>query len=135
MSGVILDTHALIWLMDEDPSLGPRARALADGAMETDSLAVSAITFWETAMLASRNRIRLAPPLARWRRSVLDLGVREIPVTGDIGIEAVSLGGYHADPADRIVAATAIREAAVLITADRRILAWAGTLKRQDARI
>lgn len=47
---------------------------------------------------------------------------------------AAELPDPHLDPIDRIVVATAIVEDAVLLTADRPLLAWAGKLRRQDAR-
>ena len=45
---VLLDTHALIWLDQDDPSLGAEARKRADLALQQGRLAVSAISFWET---------------------------------------------------------------------------------------
>ena len=131
---VLLDTHVLIWLMEGEPGLGPQARALADDALGADRLGVSAITFWETAMLAQRGRIGLAMPVAAWRRAVLDLGIAEIAVSGDIAIAAVSLDGLHGDPADRMICATAILRQAVLVTADERVIGWPGRLNRHDAR-
>ncbi len=132
MTFVLLDTHVLIWLMEGDPGLGPQARALADDALGADRLGVSAVTFWETAMLERRGRIGLTMPVAAWRRAVLDLGIAEIAVSGDIA--AVSLDGLHGDPADRMICATAILRQAVLVSADERIIGWPGTLSRHDAR-
>jgi len=43
------------------------------------------------------------------------------------------LNGFHADPADRFITATALRQRARLLTADRAILAWPGTLERLPA--
>ena len=56
-----------------------------------------------------------------------------IPVDGDIGIRASALADFHADPADRIIVASALRGHR-LVTADERILAWAGYVDRLDAR-
>jgi PIN domain nuclease of toxin-antitoxin system len=134
MSTTLLDTHALIWLMEEDQSLGRQSRQLADTAVRESKLFVSAITFWETAMLAQRRRILLAQPLRNWRQKVLELGIEEIPMSGDIGILAVELEDFHPDPADRIVTATALVHGATLVTADARILEWAGSLVRHNAR-
>ncbi len=93
-----------------------------------------AITFRETAMLKRRGSICLAMPVAAWRRAVLDLGIAEIAVSGDIAIAAVSLDGLHGDPVDRMICATAILRQAVLLSADERIIGWPGTLSRHDAR-
>ena len=134
MTLVLLDTHVLVWLLDSDERLGPLARQMADAAARQDILLVSSITFWDVAMLAQRQRLSLAQPAIRWRRNVLDLGITEIPVSGEIGIHAAELLGFPRDPADRIIAATATLHGATLITADEEILGWEGRLNRHDAR-
>jgi PIN domain nuclease of toxin-antitoxin system len=131
---LLLDTHALIWVVEGSKSLGRRVSRLADDALARDTLAVASITFWEIAMLVERGRIAVEPSVGQWRLRALGLGVQEIPLTGDIAIAAVGLTGLHADPADRIIIATAVATDATLVTADERILGWRGTLKRHDAR-
>jgi PIN domain nuclease of toxin-antitoxin system len=131
---IVLDTDALIWLTEEHPWLGGQARRLADNAFGTDQLAVSAISFWETAMLHQRNRISLVQPVDVWRLRLLEVGLPEIPVCGEVGIAAARLVDHHSDPADRMITATATLNRATLITADERILAWSGALDRHDAR-
>jgi len=49
-------------------------------------------------------------------------------------MEAAELQHMHLDPIDRMIVATALVEDAVLLTADRPLLAWSGNLRRQDAR-
>jgi PIN domain nuclease of toxin-antitoxin system len=131
---ILLDTHALIWLAEGHPQLGDRARQLADNALAHDGLGVSAITFWEIAMLHQRGRIQLLPPVAAWRQRLIEHGVREWPVTGEVGMAAAALLEFHPDPADRFITATALLYGAMLVTADDQILAWSGTLQRHNAR-
>lgn len=64
---------------------------------------------------------------------MLASGIRELALTGDIAIMAGELENLHGDPADRIIAATAIAHDATLITADAKLLQWRNPLKRQDA--
>ena len=135
MSRAHLDTHALIWMLEESPALGRKAQGLVRDALSSDELAVSAIVFWEAAMLVAKGRLRLAEPLEQWRQIVLGIGITELPVDGEIGVAAVALRGLHPDPADRIIAATAMFERATLVTADRRMLGWRGGLKCHDARM
>ena len=71
--------------------------------------------------------------IGSWRMDLLREGLIEIPVDGDIGIRANALADFHADPADRIIVATAMGGHR-LVTADERILAWDGSLARLDAR-
>jgi len=59
-------------------------------------------------MLAQRNRLEISLPTDVWRRRLLDMGLMEISITGDIGITAAELRGFHGDLADRFIAATAI---------------------------
>ena len=123
---LLLDTHALIWLDQDHPSLGPEARARADLALQQGRLAVSAISFWEIAMHLVKGRITMALPPAAWRRDLLGLD-------GEIGIASAQLD-LHGDPADRIIAATAQLKGAMLMTADRQLLQWNQALERCDAR-
>jgi len=131
---ILLDTHVLVWLTQGSSEMGAAARETANQALAGDQLAVSGITFWEIAMLHRKQRLRLLQPLCAFRRDVLELGVVEIPVTGEIGIEAATLQEMHSDPADRMIVATASLSRATLLTADQRILDWAGALHTFDAR-
>jgi len=131
----LLDTHALVWLTEGSSRLGSAARRLADAALGEDQLAVSAISFWEVGMLQRKGRVALQQPPETWRSKLLELGLREVPVDGNIGIAAATMTDIHPDPADRIIVATASLAAATLITADDRILAWPGALRTHDARV
>ena len=132
---ILLDTHALIWLDQDDPALDPAARQRADAALKDNCLAASAISFWEVTMLAAKGRIVMDLPLLTWRRDLLSLGLIEVAVDGEIGITAVHLEHLHADPADRIIIATALLRQAILVTADQRLLEWPGKLDRLEARL
>lgn len=129
---MLLDTHALVWLRLGDLRLGSHARREIEEAWQADDLAVSAMSYWEAAMLTARGRIRLPVDAGAWRRENLDQGVIEIPVDGSIAMRAGLLQDLHGDPADRIIVATAL-EGHRLVTADRRILDWPGNLNRLDA--
>ena len=93
---------------------------------------MSAFSFWEIKMLRAKSRITYPHNLSVWRLEQLRQGLIEIPVTGDIAIGAAALVDFHPDPADRIIVATAMT-GHQLITADRRILEWPGTVQRLDA--
>ncbi len=130
---VLLDTHALLWLSFEPERLGKVSKRLIERARAEQALAVSAVSFWETALLVNTGRVQLNDSLLAWRQAVLRLGIREVPLDGFLAIESVSLMPFHGDPADRFIVATAIDEEGTLITADERILTWEGALERQDA--
>ena len=73
-------------------------------------------------MLRDRGRIQYPDDVALWRREQLGQGMVEIPVDGEIGVRAATMVDFHADPADRIIVATALGGHR-LVTADERILA------------
>ena len=129
----IADTHALVWLWTGESHLGQNARQTIDEALRNGELAVSAMTFWEVDMLRAKGRLDFPEDVTAWRRELIGQGLMEIPVDGDIGIRANALADFHADPADRIIVATAM-SGHRLVTADERILTWTGNLDRLDAR-
>ena len=130
---ILLDTHTLLWMDRNDPLLGPQARALIETTWRSDVVAVSAISFWETALLAGRGRIVLPVPVEAWRLDLLQAGLREIAIDGRVALLATRLEGLHRDPADRFIVATSLQLGATLVTADSQILGWAGNLPRQAA--
>lgn len=129
---MILDTHALLWLRQDDRRLGRRARGAVERSWADEGLAISAVTFWELAMLHDKGRLQFSVALESWRRDLLGEGFSELPVDGVIGIRAGGLSGLPADPADRLIVATAM-EGHRLVTADRHILDWPGPVERLDA--
>ncbi len=129
----LLDTHVLLWSRFGSREMGPRCRHSIRQALLDGELAASAFSFWEVALLHAKGRMSLSSDISAWRTSLLDNGLTEIPVDGEVGIRANALSDFHRDPADRIIVATAL-DGHRLITADHRILTWVGPLDRQDAR-
>lgn len=121
---MLLDTHTLVWLDEGSQRLGEQARQQIDSALQEGTLFVSALSFWEVAMLVSKGRLECRIEIDLWRKSLLDSGLQEIKLDGDIAIRAALLRAFHGDPADRIIVATARQIAAPLCTADEKILAW-----------
>jgi len=128
-----MDTHVVLWSRVGNPHVGPGCRRLIERALREATLATSAFSFWEIAMLHEKGRIDLGHDMRAWRTRLLEDGLVEIPVDGDIAIRANGLTGFHADPADRLIVATALG-GHTLVTADERILSWSGRLDRLDAR-
>jgi len=123
---LLVDTHILIWLAEGAAELASASVARLEDATLADGLAVSAISFWEVAMLQERQRITLSLPVQRWRDIVLETsGFIESPLSGEIAIESVTLPGkFHNDPADRMLIATARLNGWTLATRDEKILSY-----------
>ncbi len=133
---LLLDTNALLWALQDNPRLGPTARATITEGWTVGALAVSVVTFWEVAILVEKRKIVLGCEPARWRQDRLDAGLRELPLHGPEAVRAATLGreGFHNDPADRFIVATALIGRHTMLTADREILDWQGDLPRIDIR-
>jgi PIN domain nuclease of toxin-antitoxin system len=71
--------------------------------------------------------------LSVWRADFVEQGLLELPVTGEIAIEAAALDDFAGDPADRLIAATAMHHGLRLITADKALLAGHLRIRVQDA--
>lgn len=128
---LLLDTHVLLWLMTGQP-FGAQSTERIDAVGEAF---VSAVSFWEVALLHRKGRLRLDDEPGRWRARALGRGILEISLSGSAAVRSALLADLHDDPADRWIVATALENDAILVTADTRLLAWPGDLKRQDARL
>lgn len=132
---ILLDTHTLVWLDEGDDKLGKKARSLIDRALGSAELFVSAISFWEVAMLVAKGRLEMQAEVDVWRQSLIENGLQEVALTGHMAVRAALLRDFQGDPADRLIVATAIDLAASLCTADEKILSWKQKLTRIDARL
>ena len=133
---ILLDTHVLVWFLQGDPQLGPKAREQIETALQDEGIGASAISFWEIAMLVGKKRIRLGRSTSEWVRRALAIeGVDLLPLEPAVAVAAGELPGLHGDPADRILIATARFRKCPLMTSDRRILVYAkaGRLRAIDA--
>lgn len=119
---IILDTQVIVFDVLESKRLSQRARqALAEGT-ESSSLACSDISLWEIAMLSARGRIDAGRNAAEFiDRTLQSRSIRVLPITPEIAVMAQSDQFRHGDPADRIVAATALVHGARLVSADARL--------------
>ena len=79
---ILLDTHALVWIDADGPSLGRAARRVIQQAWEAQQMAVSAVSFRECAMLHSRGRITLPKSPLAWRGDLIAAGLVEWPIDG-----------------------------------------------------
>lgn len=112
----LLDTHAFLWWVSDDPSLGSAARGLIG---DTDvEVFVSAATIWEIAIKAKLGKLEFdADPLAEIKAN----GMRELAMSGRHALAAGSLPRYHDDPFDRMLVAQARLESMVLVSRDAHL--------------
>ena len=127
MSELILDTCAVIWLAEE-AKFSPLARQAIDEAVEGgDSVCVSPISAWEVSNQIRKGRLRTTKNAQVWFDDFMTGSgfiVALMPVPVLIGSSFLP-GNPPADPADRIIAATAREYGYTIVTRDRALLAYA----------
>lgn len=125
---IVIDTHILIWWVSGSKRLSNSAKKSIEKTLADDSgeILVSSISAWEIAMLVKSGRLALSMDVESWLEEVSQIeGLRFLPVDNEIGFKSAALpGGFHKDPADRMIVATARTMAMPLVTADEKILQY-----------
>jgi PIN domain nuclease of toxin-antitoxin system len=118
---ILLDTHTLIWLKVEPIKLSARASEAIRLARREDGLAISAISLWEMAWVATHGRLSFSGTVDAFVERIT-AGIIIRPITAMIAVLANRLPStYPGDPSDRLIGATAMSEGIALITKDRTI--------------
>lgn len=118
----ICDTHILIFWQDDPKRLSSRAAAALEKSLQEKTLACADISFWEIAMLMRAGRLRNDIPADQYMNDlVLVLSLTIFPITPEIALLSQQDFFLHKDPADRLIAATALHHKAPLISADKKL--------------
>ncbi len=119
----ICDTHILIFWQDNPTRLSNKAKYALEESLESQSLACSDISFWEIAMLFKTCRLRNDVPSIQYMNDIiLTMSLSVLPVTPEIATLSQQNLFNHKDPADRLIASTAIVNKAPLISADSNLM-------------
>ena len=105
---LLLDTHLLLWAVDEHERLGAEATHMITDPATT--IAFSAASIWEVSIKTSLRRDSFSVDARTLRRDLLEHGYVELPIPHD--------------PFDRVLAAQARVEGFTLLTRDRQVGAY-----------
>lgn len=120
---LLIDTHALLWWLSDDPSLSPAARRAM--AVTSNVLLVSAASAWEIATKVRLGRLAGAAELAAdFQGFMLREGFTTLDITADHGLRAGLLPGPHRDPFDRMLIAQAQAENLPMVTNEQTFEAY-----------
>lgn len=116
---LILDAHALLWWLRDEPSFDRAARAsIADPA---NDVVVSAATIWELEIKRAMGKLQAPDDLLE----LLDTEDFDcIPIVGEDAVRAAHLPIHHRDPFDRMILAQALRLDAIVVSRDRAFDAY-----------
>lgn len=114
---LLLDSHVLIWLLNEEKGIGQQTRDLIDQAQ---AVHISAASIWELNIKKALGQINLSET---FEADVLKTGFLELPVTFIHSRAIADIGLAQGDPFDKLLVAQAKTEGLLFLTADRSIIA------------
>jgi PIN domain nuclease of toxin-antitoxin system len=110
---LLVDTHALLWWLDDNPSLSKKARtSISDIG---NSVFVSAAVIWEIEIKKALGKLKIP---SDFRRVLAQQSFEMLPVTVEHAYAVGDLPTYHRDPFDRMLIAQAQVEGFTVVTRD-----------------
>ena len=119
---IVLDTQVIVFDALDPTRLSARARNAVNQAAENRELACSDISLWEIAMLIAKGRLEPGMDANRFLEDLIAARrINVLPITPEIAVLSQADGFSHGDPADRLIAATAMFHRARLVTSDAKL--------------
>ncbi|MEH2304034.1 type II toxin-antitoxin system VapC family toxin [Nostoc sp.] len=119
---IVLDTHIWVWWVQNDSRLTQKQQQWLQD-YESDGLGISIISCWEVAKLVEKRRLILPVDIDKWLEAALAYpGVQLLNLSLPIIVDSTQLNGFHSDPFDQMIVATARFYNCLLLTADAKIL-------------
>ena len=118
---ILLDTHAWIWMLAAPAELSGKAKRAINRQKGDGTILIASISVWELYMLVKKGRLVLKqPPEAFLRATASDARLQIAPLDEAIARRSVLLPDVHADPADRMILATAAEAGCPVVSCDKR---------------
>jgi PIN domain nuclease of toxin-antitoxin system len=125
---LLLDTHLLLWIANDDPKLPAEARVAVENPEVTPYFSV--VSIWEIVIKNALGRSDFKVDARVLRRELIDAGYEELQVKGQHALEVEQLPLIHHDPFDRLLIAQAISEGIFLMTHDNAIAQYSGPIRQ-----
>ena len=114
---LFVDTHALIWYVDQDHLLSSKSHAAISDPK--NDLLLSAATIWEIAIKNGLGKLTLSQSYRGWiDQAIFDLRLSLLPITVENCSKQLSLPYHHGDPFDRMIIAQAMTESISIVSGD-----------------
>ena len=121
MTDFLLDTHAFIWLSENDPNLPNNLRQMIDLA---DTVYLSIVSLWEMAIKLNLGKLSLKRSYETIEQELESSDISLLPITFIDTVQIYRLPLHHRDPFDRMLIAQAINKSLILISRDTQFDAY-----------
>jgi PIN domain nuclease of toxin-antitoxin system len=120
---MLLDTHTLLWFLNNDSRLPVSVRQKIE---ETELVFVSVISIWEIAIKINIGKLNIQTSFEAIKENMNALNIQELPVVFDDSLTYTGLPllKEHKDPFDRMIVAQAMRRSLTLVSADKKLDAY-----------
>jgi PIN domain nuclease of toxin-antitoxin system len=116
MGRFLLDTHVFLWLIQGDPQLSGRVRAII--ADDTNQLNFSVVSIWEIAIKLNIGKLKIEHSIEDIYQLLAQLKIEILPIDRSDLDRYLTLPLHHRDPFDRLIIAQSIDRELILISAD-----------------
>jgi PIN domain nuclease of toxin-antitoxin system len=116
MGRFLLDTHVFLWLIQGDPQLSDRVKAII--ADDTNQLNFSVVSIWEIAIKLNIGKLKIEHSIEDIYQLLAQLKIEILPIEGLDLDRYLTLPLHHRDPFDRLIISQAIDRELILISAD-----------------
>ncbi|MGI0479250.1 type II toxin-antitoxin system VapC family toxin [Geminocystis sp. CENA526] len=117
MKGLLLDTHAFIWLSEDDPNLPQKARS---HIQEAETVYLSIVSLWEIAIKINIGKLSLKKTYQHIEIELKSSDILILPISVGDTQAICNLPLYHRDPFDRMLIVQAIERDLILISRDSK---------------
>jgi PIN domain nuclease of toxin-antitoxin system len=120
-SGYLLDTHTVLWALEQPEALTSPARS----AVSSGPNVLSVVSFWEVMIKSMKGKLDVGDPRIWWQEAVEQLAATVLPLRPEHVTAVYGLPPIHQDPFDRVMIAQAIREGLTLVSGDDKVARYA----------
>ncbi|MBD2175499.1 type II toxin-antitoxin system VapC family toxin [Pseudanabaena sp. FACHB-1998] len=120
---MLLDTHTLLWFLNNDLRLPVNVRQKIE---ETELIFVSAVSLWEIAIKINIGKLNILTSFEAIKENMNALNIQELPIEFDDSLAYIGLPilKEHKDPFDRMIVSQAMRRSLTLVSADKKLDAY-----------
>lgn len=123
---LLLDTHTLIWFLEDNPKLSPKAKSLIEDL--ANDVFIHAVSWFEISIKTKIGKLSLPDPIEAICKKASDnlIETIEIKPAQLTAYQNLPFFDEHRDPFDRLIIATALNEEMHIISNDPEFLKYPG---------